>query len=81
MLFPYVQETERWSGYVIDFAKTPAWVGRVGWKQVKKKHLGSKNNAVLIWRKDWKKEMRTSAGSCFGGAVQCRGPSGLGFDT
>lgn len=39
MLFPYVQETERWSGYVTDFAKTPAWVGRVGWKQEKKKGI------------------------------------------
>lgn len=76
MLFPYVQETERWSGYVIDFAKTPAWVGRVGWKQVKKKHLGSKNNAVLMWWKDWKKKCELLQGDVLAGrcsAVDHRG--------
>lgn len=33
MLLPYVQETERRSGCIIDFGKIPIWIGRVCWKR------------------------------------------------
>lgn len=56
MVFPYGQEAERWSGYVIDFEKKkkkPSWAGKLRWKWGKIKAFRFKNECDVNLMAGW----------------------------